>query len=370
MNRIPVIQLILAVMMLGAVLANRTYAEEVTDTLQTMEDFHEVELALIKEPLIKLETAYRENLADFQKKSQQAGDLNGVIAAKQAIDDLDAGRPPTPSTSNEIRTIQKNYTGNRQKIETECAKSTAKINQSHLDALRKMVSELTKQGEIENAMAVQKKVDELSAALPSKPAVQPAGSAPETSEWKSKALEEFPELSNPSSDLSKRFQSLKDAKKITPGYFNDPKWPYLLAKEANQQAAAGTSPSKLSGLYLNGQSDMCYAFQVDEAGRVKGIQFHMTKDEGPLISGKCEGGKLVTKWEQIHSGKPHEFTFTPLPDGNLDMDGHHGFELETRHHETLRRIKDQAEYAKIYKQLSDAAKAGEMRAIMNKLKPS
>lgn len=370
MNRNAVKKLIVAIMSVTAAISGTSNAEDIKDTLQTMQDFYEAELATSNEPLTKLETTYRSNLAELQTKSQQAGDLKGVVAAKQAIDDSNAGRPPTPSANTEIRTIQKAYSENRKKIEVECAKSMAKVKQSHLEGLRKLVSELTKKGEIENATVVQEKVDEFSAALTSKPVTPGAGATPDSGEWKSKALAEFPDLSNPNTELSRRFQGLKDSKKSTPGYFDDPRWPYLLAKEASQQVAAQAPPTKLSGLYLNSQSDMLYAFSIDESGRVKGIQFHMSRNDGPLISGKCEGGKLTTNWEQIITGNPHEFTFTLLPDGSLDMDGHHGSDVKTRHHETLRRITDQAEYAKLFKQLSDAAKAGEMRAIVNKLKPS
>lgn len=55
-----------------------------------------------------------------------------------------------------------------------------------------------------------------------------------------KALEEFPTLKDPASPLSKKVLSLREAKKLTPSFFKNPQWPYLLAKEAEKAMGAAT----------------------------------------------------------------------------------------------------------------------------------
>jgi hypothetical protein len=205
------------------------------------------------------------------------------------------------------------------------------LDQDYSNSLKRLVADLTKKGEIEQAMEAQAKVDQLGT-LPGK---EPATAKPATeqaqSEWKNKALAEFPELSNPNSPLSKRVQSLKELKRNQPSYFSNPQWPYLLTQEASKALEPDTSNSRFCGLYYNTGKIVCFPFHVDETGKVSGAQFNLQAGDGPVISGNRKGKKLVTKWFALINRKPHDFTFTLLPDGNLDMEGDHGFDEKFHH---------------------------------------
>ena len=242
------------------------------------------------------------------------------------------------------------------------------LDQDYSNSLKRLVADLTKKGEIEQAMEAQAKVDHLGT-LPGK---EPATAKPATeqaqSEWKNKALAEFPELSNPNSPLSKRVQSLKELKRNQPSYFSNPQWPYLLTQEASKALEPDTSNSRFCGLYYNTGKIVCFPFHVDETGKVSGAQFNLQAGDGPVISGNRKGKKLVTKWFALINRKPHDFTFTLLPDGNLDMEGDHGFDEKFHHKETLTRISDHDEYERVLKRIADTAKNDEINAIVSKLK--
>jgi hypothetical protein len=53
-------------------------------------------------------------------------------------------------------------------------------------------------------------------------------------------MSEFPDLKDPNSKLGLRVRELKGAKASAPGYFSNPQWPYLLAKEADLSLRAAT----------------------------------------------------------------------------------------------------------------------------------
>ena len=201
--------------------------------LRTLEDFHAAAETVARKPVTDAETSYRAKLEKHQKTAQAAGNLKSLQAARQAIGDLDAGQPPSISSDSEVAAIQKSYIAQRQKADAETEIALAKAENDHLASLKRLVVELTKAGHIDQAQEVQGKVEAFEATLSSKTTAPHAVAGQEIEIWKKKALEEFPALKDPASPLSKRVQALKVLKKSNPGYFSDPQWPYLLAKEAN-----------------------------------------------------------------------------------------------------------------------------------------
>lgn len=212
----------------------QTKTGEAALNLQTLEDFHAAEISLARKPVDGAEASYRSNLLKYQKTAQAAGNLKSLLATKQAIEDLDAGRPPIVNIDPDVAAIQKNYQTQRQKAEAESAKALAKANQEHLTSLKKLVVDLTKSGNIDQAQEVQTKLDGFTVQL--NPATESRAqpfSEREIEMWKKKALDEFPAMADPNSSLSKQVKSLKELKKSSPNYFSNAQWPYLLAKEAS-----------------------------------------------------------------------------------------------------------------------------------------
>ena len=215
--------------------AAETKSDDVMLTLQTLADFHSAEQTVAQKPIMDADASYRSKLERIQKTAQDAGNLKSVLAAKQSITELDAGRPPLVSDDAEVAAIQKTYIAQRQKAEAESAKALAKVDQDYLATLKKLVADLTKAGKIEQAMEVQAKVDGLAAAATPQPgAATMTPGAEEIEIWKKKALDEFPALKQPESELANRVKTLSEKKKaINPSFFKNPQWPYLLAQEAS-----------------------------------------------------------------------------------------------------------------------------------------
>lgn len=213
-------------------------------TLQTLEDSRSVDQAGARRPVVDADAIYRSELEELQKSSQAAGDLKSVLAAKKAIEDLDAGRPPMVSDDEAVAAIQKIHKARRQKAEAESVKLLTKIDQVYLASLKRLVADLTKAGKIEDAVEVQAKVDGLVGAHHSTTALSNPG-AGEVEVWKKKAMEEFPALKQPDSELAKSVKALTERKKVTdPEFFKNTQWPYLLAKEAN----SALNPTNLQDL--------------------------------------------------------------------------------------------------------------------------
>lgn len=56
-------------------------------------------------------------------------------------------------------------------------------------------------------------------------------------EWQAKAVQEYPELATPNSKMNSKFRErVTELKRTNPAYFNDPKWPYTLAKSLDPKA--------------------------------------------------------------------------------------------------------------------------------------
>ena len=125
------------------------------------------------------------------------------------------------------------YMDQRQKAEAESEISLDKEEKDHLASLKKLVVELTKAGNIDQAQQVQSEVKALEAKPSSKTTVAPAVAGEDLEIWKKKALEEFPALKLPNSEHSRAFKALRERKEsMAPGFFTNPQWPYLLAKES------------------------------------------------------------------------------------------------------------------------------------------
>lgn len=108
--------------------------------LQTLEDFHSAAQAMARMPIIAADDSYRARLEKHQKTAQAAGNLKSILAAKQALGELDAGCLASLSDDSDVAAIQKAYIAQREKANAECEKEFAKIDQNHLASLKKSSS--------------------------------------------------------------------------------------------------------------------------------------------------------------------------------------------------------------------------------------
>lgn len=221
-----------------------TKSATATQSLQTLEDFHSSAQTVARKPIVTVDESYRSKLEKYRKESQEAGNLKSVLAAKQAIDDLNAGRLVVASEDTNVASIQKIYVAQHQKAEAEVKIAIAATDRDHLASMKKLVAELTKDGHIDEAVGIQAKIDEFSA-IPNRNAGSEKAdlTSQELENWKKKALDEFPALKDPNSDLSKKVLSLREEKKSNPRYFTNPRWPYELASEASTNGEESKKPS-------------------------------------------------------------------------------------------------------------------------------
>jgi len=88
--------------------------------------------------------------------------------------------------------------------------------------------------------AAEVKLNEFSKKIPevyleiTKSEKQEAGGVLSMADWQKKTVSEFPTLMDPKSELNRRFtEKIRVIKASNPGYFTNPEWPYLLAKEVS-----------------------------------------------------------------------------------------------------------------------------------------
>ena len=220
--------------------------------LQTIGDFHDAQRTMASKPITDTEESYRSKLDKYQQTSQAEGNLKSLIAAKQAIEDLDAGNPPSLSEDHEVAAIQKTHLIERRIAQATCGTALVKADQEYIASLKELVIDLTKSGQIDLAQEAQSTLDEFLATLNLEPAkASPESGTAEVEIWKKKALEEFPDLRNPNSPLSKKLQALKEKKRSTPNYFANPRWPYVLAKEVALSKDVRINDEKSVPIYLD-----------------------------------------------------------------------------------------------------------------------
>lgn len=172
--------------------------------LQTLEDFHAAAEFVARKPVADAVASYRSKLEQSLKTAQASGNLKSVLAAKQAIEDLDASRSSSASDDPDVAAIQKSYFTQRQKAEAESDIALAKAQKDHLASLKRLVVELTKAGHIDQAQEIQNKLEAFEAKPDSNTTAASSVAGQDLEIWKKKALDEFPALKDPASPLSKR----------------------------------------------------------------------------------------------------------------------------------------------------------------------
>jgi hypothetical protein len=245
--------------------------------LQTLQDFYEAAQIQARKSVNDVDANYRYKLEKFQKTAQADGNLKSVVAAKRAIEDLDASRPLLTSDDPGVADIQTAYISQRQKDVVESEKALAKVDQVHLVSLKDLVVKLTKAGQIEQALEVQAAVDKLNSSPTTKSTPTTPPQEGQGSEyWKKRAFEEFPELKQPESELSRSVKALKEKKEKTdPGFFKNPQWPHLLAKEASPAKGMDREQSDNLLVIVN---DQIYPKRIREYGG--GEQNFFTRNHG------------------------------------------------------------------------------------------
>ncbi|WP_353565291.1 C-type lectin domain-containing protein [Haloferula sargassicola] len=234
---------------------------EETEDLQKWEVTHSAEVTAARKPVADLVESCASHLEKYRDAAQQEGDLEGVLAARTALDQLRGNETMTPSEDPEVARIQKIYTSTLEKVVAETDAAVAKVNAAYAERLRALVVRLTKAGEIEKASAAKERLDALETEPPAEAA--PTSDLEAITTWRKRAFEDFPILLNRNSAEHRTMAArIKELESNSPEVLENPKWFYDLAKQVCSEtpASGGQIPEdakSLNGVFYRAYREKC-----------------------------------------------------------------------------------------------------------------
>lgn len=146
--------------------------------LAAIQVMHDVSLADAAKPLTELEDKYRKALEKRKTTAQDAGDLDGVLAFKAELDALDTGNQiVNPRNSGDLAKLRRIYQEHKAKLAPEVEAAVAKADKDYADQLNKLVTDLTKSGQTEEAVKVRVALDDFKEAQRAKRKADDSGLA-------------------------------------------------------------------------------------------------------------------------------------------------------------------------------------------------
>ena len=121
----------------------------------------------LSEPLFEFQFRYKKQLEDLKAKSQQAGDLNQMLAVESELKLLAVGGSEIDEEFAELKRLRTVYENHAAKLLREKAVARRKLLPGYLRKLLALQTSLTKAGKIEEAVAVKREADGVRSALAS-----------------------------------------------------------------------------------------------------------------------------------------------------------------------------------------------------------
>ena len=116
---------------------------------------YEKAMAGANEPLAQLKESYRSRLGELLTKTQESGNLDGLVAIKEDFEISAKGEPGEGSPFAPLADLQRIYHENHQAIDVRILPERIRIEQTYGEGLGKLVTEFTRKGEVESALATQ-----------------------------------------------------------------------------------------------------------------------------------------------------------------------------------------------------------------------
>lgn len=371
-----IIAVLLATISMGL---NVMGADDPSERIRTLEALYAAELGEAKTAVTAADDEYRGSLQAYGKDVQNAGNLDGVLAVNKALAELEKEQPLALSADAGVARIQKAYAAKRKAAAAGAAQAVEKVNRTYVAKFKELVTDLTKANKVDDALKVQEMIDSiLENARRETAALGGAGGGDLDAEyWRKKALAEFPDLANPNSQLAQKVKArTKELRGSKPGFFNDPKWPYLITSECSEalESAAEVAEkptgkvSPYQGIFVARDNNSHYLIVVDGSGDVRGLQYLVDTRIISLISGKRVAGRLKTTWTQEFTESPHRMEFDLQQDGTITMAGEYLDRGQQRAHTSyLTRVSDPEKYKKLLETTAGIANTDAKRAIIKEL---
>lgn len=105
-------------------------------------------------PISDLNELYRKNLEALKKRHQQSGDLDRVLAVDAEIKAIGTDEKVDPASDGELRQLQNTYTEAKEARSEALEKEFSNLVHDYLEKLEKLQSDLTREGKMEDAVAV------------------------------------------------------------------------------------------------------------------------------------------------------------------------------------------------------------------------
>jgi len=135
-------------------------------TLSAMETAYAAAVAKIEQPQQDLLGKYREGLRSLAERKRAAGDLEGVIAVNREIESADKRDKRNLDAHPDLKRLREIYETNLARLKSDAAGEHARLIDAYRTRLAATVESLTREGKIDEAVAVNARIKELEAAAP------------------------------------------------------------------------------------------------------------------------------------------------------------------------------------------------------------
>lgn len=154
------LQQVLTSLMVFAVLSATGQSTE--EHLQKLEESFQDNLAKIREPLDELDQLYEVRLKAIAEDRQKRGDLEQTLAIKKEAETFrDSTDNEIPENFGQLHDAREVYLRELEKRTPIFGRRKSELLRKHLDTLTDLQSKLTREGNLESALKVKSKIDEL-----------------------------------------------------------------------------------------------------------------------------------------------------------------------------------------------------------------
>jgi len=141
-----------------------TYGENLPVEALAARSTFEERAAEAREPLAELKQKYLEALGALAEREQAAGQLDSLLEIRRVVEATEAGAPADPpAVGGELGRLEEIYLRERARLEEQISQTLAPTQAAYSAALEEVVTRLTREGRLEEALAVRAELAALQA---------------------------------------------------------------------------------------------------------------------------------------------------------------------------------------------------------------
>ncbi len=136
-----------------------------TATLESLKQKLTEAEAKLAEPQIDFQAKYTQQLEMLKAKSQQAGDLDQIVAIDTEIKMLPRGGSNIPEKFGQLKRLRKLYDDHSAKLNQEREAKRKRLLAAHRSELMKLQTSLTRAGKIQEALVIKREISSVEASI-------------------------------------------------------------------------------------------------------------------------------------------------------------------------------------------------------------